>query len=132
MRNYTVNRNRLVYLGLAIATMLAGLASRRFANGLPEFIATYAGDTLWALFVFLLIAGLFPRRSPIWVALVTLAIAYTTEISQLYSADWIDAIRQNRLGGLILGFGFLWSDLVCYTVGIGIGVSLELIVYRRP
>ena len=24
-----------------------------------------------------------------------------------------------------LGFGFLWSDLVCYAAGVGLGVVLE-------
>ena len=31
------------------------------------------------------------------------------------------------LGGLILGFGFLWSDLACYAAGVGLGVLLEQI-----
>jgi hypothetical protein len=42
------------------------------------------------------------------------------EISQLYHAPWIDSIRQTTPGGLVLGFGFLWTDLVCYSVGIAI------------
>lgn len=42
---------------------------------------------------------------------------YGIELSQLYHALWIDAIRNTTLGGLIIGFGFLWSDLVCYTIG---------------
>jgi hypothetical protein len=47
------------------------------------------------------------------------------EISQLYHAPWIDSIRQTALGGLVLGFGFLWTDLVCYSVGIFIGSFTE-------
>ena len=40
----------------------------------------------------------------------------------LYHAPWIDNLRQTTLGGLVLGFGFLWSDIFCYTIGIIIGV----------
>jgi hypothetical protein len=48
----------------------------------------------------------------------------------LYHAGWIDAIRATRLGGLILGYGFLWSDLVCYAAGVGLGAILEWGVAR--
>ena len=63
-------------------------------------------------------------------AAVALATACGVEISQLYHAPWIDALRQTTLGGLILGFGFLWSDLVCYTVGVTSGVMLEILARR--
>jgi hypothetical protein len=36
-----------------------------------------------------------------------------------------------RVGGLVLGYGFLWSDLVCYAVGIGAGVLAERFRARR-
>jgi hypothetical protein len=32
---------------------------------------------------------------------------------------------------LILGFGFLWSDIVAYTVGVGIGMLGELILKKQ-
>jgi len=53
------------------------------------------------------------------------------KISQLYHAPWIDAIRQATLGGLVLGFGFLWTDLVCYLVGVMIGVIAERAIVGR-
>ena len=60
-----------------------------------------------------------------------LALAFLVEISQLYHAPWIDAIRQTALGGLVLGFGFLWTDLVCYSVGVMIGVMAERAIVGR-
>ncbi|MFZ4705216.1 MAG: hypothetical protein ACOYMF_04325 [Bacteroidales bacterium] len=30
-----------------------------------------------------------------------------------------------RIGGVVLGFGFLWSDLICYLVGISFGFLFE-------
>jgi uncharacterized membrane protein len=53
------------------------------------------------------------------------------ELSQLYRAPWIGGLRQVRLAALVLGHGFRWSDLVCYCVGIGIGVLLEGFRSRR-
>ena len=89
------------------------------------------GDSLWALMVFLMAGFLLNGKSPRWIALVALVFSYCIEISQLYHAPWIDAVRANRLGGLVLGFGFLWSDLVCYAVGIGFGVVMEKIFLKK-
>jgi glycopeptide antibiotics resistance protein len=126
-----MQRNRLVYSALIVLTLLSGLASRQFQDYLPTFLATYAGDTLWALLVFLLTGFLLPKKSIFFNALVALIFSFGIEISQLYHAAWIDAIRQTRLGGLILGFGFLWSDLLCYTAGIGIGALAEVLFRRK-
>ena len=57
-------------------------------------------------------------------------LSYSIEISQLYHAAWIDAIRNTTLGGLILGFGFLWSDLVCYTIGIIVGAIIDIMINK--
>jgi hypothetical protein len=107
-----------------------GLGSRRFAGHLPGFIATYAGDALWALALFLFLGLIRVRAGTGRVAALALGLSLLVEVSQLYHAPWIDSIRQTTLGGLVLGFGFLWSDLVCYAVGVGLGVVLELGVAR--
>ena len=119
-------RIRFVYLLSATVVVIAGLASRRYREQLPEFLAEYAGDTLWSLMVLLLVSMLLAGRPLLVRAAITLALALLVEISQLYHAPWIDAIRQTTLGGLVLGFGFLWTDLVCYSVGVTIGIVAEL------
>ncbi|MGL4343662.1 MAG: DUF2809 domain-containing protein [Cellulosilyticaceae bacterium] len=117
-------RKRSVYLLLTVVVMLLGLLSRR-VEGLPLWIETYSGDTLWALMVFLGLAFLLAKQ-PTWViGVCALIFAYGIEISQLYHAPWIDAIRSTTLGGLVLGYGFLWQDLICYGVGIAVGIVLD-------
>jgi Protein of unknown function (DUF2809) len=118
-------RHPLWNLGLLATTVLLGLCSRRFGAALPGFIATYAGDTLWALALFLSMGLLLPRLTTARVAALALAGSILVEISQLYHAPWIDSVRQTTIGGLVLGFGFLCSDLACYAVGVGLGVALE-------
>jgi hypothetical protein len=93
-------------------------------------LAEYAGDTLWALMLFLLVCTLLAGRPVLVRAAISLALAFLVEISQLYHAPWIDAIRQTTLGGLVLGFGFLWTGLVCYSVGIALGVVTESVIGR--
>jgi hypothetical protein len=60
------------------------------------------------------------------VAGLAIVSSLAVEVSQLYHSPWIDAIRRTAVGGLLLGFGFVWSDLVCYAVGIGLGMLGEI------
>jgi len=91
---------RLLYLVCAIVVMAMGLASRHYGNYLPVFIAEYAGDTLWALMVFLVISFMVPS------ARVShrggIAFAFAIEVSQLYHAQWIEALRPTALRDLRL------------------------------
>ncbi len=120
-------RNRQVQIILIALACLLGIGSRRYAHALPWFIAAYAGDTLWALAAFLGIGLILPRASTRTIAILAMAFSVAIELSQLYHAPWIDSIRHTTLGGLILGFGFLWSDLACYAVGVGLGAAVEII-----
>jgi hypothetical protein len=122
-----VRRRPLIQLGLLVLTILLGLGSRRYASALPTIVSTYAGDTLWALALFWFLGLILPRMSPTRVAAMALGLSLLVELSQLYHAPWIDAVRRTTIGGLILGFGFLWSDLACYAAGVGLGVVLETI-----
>ena len=123
-------RTRFFYIIAAVVVVFAGLASPRHPRQLPAFIAEFAGDTLWALMLFLLVSTLLAGRPIVARAAISLALAFLVEISQLYHAPWIDSIRQTTLGGLALGFGFVWTDLVCYSVGIAIGALAELAITR--
>ena len=120
---------RRVYAIALVVVIAAGLASRRFGHVLPAFVATYAGDTLSASMVFVGLGFVFPRWSTAKVAATALAFAYLDEISQLYHAPWIDAIRATAPGALVLGYGFLWSDIACYTAGVALAASLEAACY---
>jgi Protein of unknown function (DUF2809) len=111
---------------IALACIL-GIGSRSYSQVLPGFIAAFAGDTLWALAAFLGIGLILPRASTWTIACLAMSFSVAVELSQLYHAPWIDSIRHTKLGGLTLGFGFLWSDLACYAVGVGIGVIVEWI-----
>jgi glycopeptide antibiotics resistance protein len=115
---------------LLVITIATGLASRHFPGILPHWVQLYLGDTFWALMVFLWFGFLFKRKSTLWIAIAAILFSYGIEISQLYHASWIDALRTNPLGGLILGFGFLWSDLVCYTIGVGFGYVMEKVFLK--
>ena len=119
------NRSRIVYFGLSFITILSGLLSRSTLIMLPDFISTYAGDTFWALIVFFLICTIFPRWKTKNITIAALLFAFGIEFSQFYHAPWIEELRHIKIGGLILGFGFKLSDLVCYTVGVSLGFVID-------
>ncbi|TLX74568.1 DUF2809 domain-containing protein [Labilibacter sediminis] len=124
-----MKRNRIHYLILIIATITIGLASRLYSKYLPELINLGLGDTLWALMMYWIIGFIFPRVNIVRLTFLSLSVCFLVELSQLIQADWINAIRSNTFGALILGRGFLWSDLVAYSIGVGIGMVIE--VYNK-
>ncbi|HEX9003947.1 MAG TPA: DUF2809 domain-containing protein [Blastocatellia bacterium] len=131
-KEFSVNRNRLAYFIAGCGVVALGLGSRRYAAWLPKFLADYAGDTLWALMVFVGIGFLAPHWSGLRVAVTAWLFSFAVELSQLYHAPWMDGLRHTRIGGLILGFGFLWSDVLCYAAGVGLGFLVEIVIYRQP
>jgi hypothetical protein len=123
-------RNRPLYSAVACGVAGLGFGARRYGAALPEFVAQYAGDTLWALMVFMGLGFLAPRWSTFRVAGFALLVSYNVEVSQLYHAPWIESLRHTRIGGLVLGYGFLWSDIACYTVGVALGALLDIAIRK--
>jgi len=123
-------RSRVAY-GVALALVIAaGLGSRVSGPSLPAVVATYAGDTLYATMVFVGLGILAPRWQTTRLAVTALACSCAIEMSQLYHAPWIDAIRDTRPGALVLGYGFLWSDVACYAAGVAVGAGVEAAIRR--
>ncbi len=120
-------RNRLLYGFMIIIVIILGLCSRKMAIFLPDFLNTYLGDALWALMIFIAFGLIFREMKTNKIALIGISFCYLIELSQLYHASWIDNIRKTSLGGLVLGYGFLWSDLLAYTIGIGAGVIIDIL-----
>lgn len=122
--------HRMVYTTLLVATVLLGLLSRRYPDQTPAWVLLYAGDSLWAMMVYWLSRLAFPRHSYKKSGLVALLFSVFIELSQLFHTPWLDAVRATRLGGLVLGFGFLWSDLICYAVGVAVGMAVERSIFK--
>lgn len=119
-------KSRITYLILIIATIILGLLSRHF-----KFIPLFIGDILWATMVYFIMRFLFITRTIRFNVITALLFCFAIEFSQLYKAPWIDDIRHTLFGRLVLGEGFLWSDLLCYVIGVGIGVGIEKLLLKR-
>lgn len=116
-----INRRMLLktfYLLIFIFCTWLAITTRTHAGWFHPFIVKYGGDTIWAgMFLFLL--RIFFTKTKLWkLAVITFAAGVADETLQLYHAPWIESIRHTRIGGLMLGYGFLWSDIVCYAAGV--------------
>ena len=106
----------LVVIGL-------GLATEQSRRVLPPALGDAMGDALWAMMVFLVAALTWPSATTWRLAGGAAAFSIAIEASQLYHAPWIDGVRATWIGGLGLGFSFVWSDLLWYAAGITVGAG---------
>lgn len=105
-------KKRLRYLILIIAIIITGLLSRK-----SIMIPLWIGDVLYALMMYFIVRFIFLQKTPKFIFLLSLSICIAIELSQLLHAEWINTIRATLPGRLILGQGFLWSDLLTYAMG---------------
>ena len=121
-------RSRVRLVPWMLLTTGLGLGSRSAwaREALPRWLTAYAGDVLWATLVYLGLLWLWPRVSVRRAAAAALGFSVFIEFSQLFHPPWLDALRSTVLGALVLGRGFLVSDLVCYAVGVALGVGLDV------
>lgn len=115
------SRIRLLYFCTVIALIALGLLSRRI-----ECIPDSCGDALWAMMVFCCWRIVLIHRKLTTVAVTALITSYLVEFSQMLSSDWLAKLRSTFLGHMLLGQGFLWTDLIAYTLGI---IIIYLIAY---
>lgn len=120
-----MTRSRIVCAGAVAVTIAAGLGSRAAGRQLPWWLATSAGDALYATMVYWAVAFVAPRARRSRLALVALAVCCAIELSQLVRAPWLDGVRATLPGRLVLGQGFVAFDLVCYAIGVALGAGSE-------
>jgi hypothetical protein len=97
---------------------------------LPPLLNLYLGDAIWAMMIFFGVGMLTPKMASGKRATYALIFCYLIELSQLYQAPWINSIRRTTLGGLILGYGFLWTDILAYTIGIAAAFCLGKLILK--
>ena len=118
-------KNRIRYFIITIIIMFMGLLSRKFMFIFPRNIAPFIGDMLWAMMVYFGFRFLFPKLNITKSLVLAFLFSFSIEISQLYQAQWINNIRNTIIGGLILGHGFLFEDLISYSIGIILGCIID-------
>lgn len=118
-------KTRIRYFFIICLIIILGLLSRK-ANFIPLFV----GDILYAMMIYFIVRFFLVKSNPKIITIISILICYTIEFLQLYQASWIVEIRNITLGHLVLGQGFLWSDLVAYIFGIILCYILEKSIFN--
>jgi hypothetical protein len=113
-----MKRRRFYFCSTAFIIIL-GIFSRKI-DGIPPFI----GDLLYAMMIYSALRMIFlkPLRCT---ALTALMICFAIEFSQLIRSGWIIEIRKTLFGRYVLGQGFLWGDLLAYSLGVAIALIVD-------
>lgn len=124
-------KRRIVYFLLFVFCTWLALATRLHKEYFHPLIVTYGGDIIWAgMFLFLL--RIFFTKTTLWkLVLFNYLLGVADECSQLITAPWFVAIRQTKLGKLMLGVGFVWSDLMCYAIGTLLAWMIVFVIERK-
>lgn len=108
-----LKHSRARYFILVVVVIALGITSRKII-GFPTFF----GDCLYAVMVYFGMRMLFVNLHIKKAAILALLLCFGIEFLQLYEGVWMLEIRQTTFGRYVLGQGFIWSDLVYYTLGI--------------
>ena len=108
-----MKRKLLVSLIGIIVLIPIGLYSRH-VSWLPDEV----GDAFWAMMVFCFWRIILVKKDLSFVALISLIHSYLVEFSQLICWPWLVSFRSTFIGHMMLGQGFLWTDLLALLIGI--------------
>ncbi len=118
---------RLWFFGIVVMGSIIGILSRSSLIQIPEFFSLYTGDTIWAFTAYYLIAFLFPKMKAKYRFLSAISFSVFIELSQLLKYEWLESLREFKIVGLMIGYGFKWSDLLCYLVGCLLALGIDLL-----
>jgi glycerol uptake facilitator-like aquaporin len=109
---------RLVYVAFTIAILFIALFIRSKWAVLPYFINFWIGDFLWAFMLYFLWRAIFLQFNRYKMTIALIVFCWLIEGSQAWHTPWLDDFRHTTIGGLLLGHGYLWSDILAYTAGV--------------
>lgn len=128
--NYMKSK-RITFLIVSFITICTGLLVRLKKQWFPDVVNLYLGDILYAFMMFYIVSFLIPGKSSWTRGMIALLICFAIELLQLYQAGWINALRQTIPGRLVLGSGFLWSDLLAYFMGVTAALLFDKFVISK-
>jgi len=106
-------KQRFYYFLLILIVISLGLLSRKLA-----FIPFIVGDFLYGCVAYLGIRFLFIDYNKTFALSSSIIFCYAIEFLQLSNVPWLLNLRQTTFGIYVLGSGFIWSDILAYTLGI--------------
>jgi hypothetical protein len=120
--------NRLKY-GL-LALLLFGIEVLIALYLHDRIIRPYIGDLLVVILIYCFVKALV--NAPVFpTALGVLLFAYAVETLQYFHVVELLGLGHSKLARVIIGSSFEWMDMLAYTLGIGLVLSIETIWYQK-
>jgi hypothetical protein len=105
-------KNRVIYFILIIITIALGLLSRQV-----DFLPLASGDALYAIMVYWGFRFIKSNKPPHYALLLSITFCFVIEFLQLLQLPFLIEARNQTILKLVLGQGFLWTDLIAYIIG---------------
>jgi hypothetical protein len=121
-----MTKQKYKYAITILIIIIMGLLSRKMT-----VLPAATGDALYATMMYFMVRFFMVRHKIKKIAIISLTICFAIECSQLYKAPWINNIRMTLPGRLILGQGFLWSDLLAYVSGVALACLIDMLLKRN-
>lgn len=122
---------RAWFIAFALSTIAVGLLVHLRGTWLGPAARDVAGDALWAAMLAAWVGALLPRFSVGGRAAAAYLGCVAVELSQLFHAPALDAVRATRWGHLVLGSGFDPRDLAAYAAGVAGAALVEGVATRH-
>ena len=89
-----------------------------------HIVRPYVGDLLVVILLYCFVKSFI--KISVWKAAIgVLIFAYVIEVLQALKLIYWLGLQHNKIAKTIIGISFQWLDLLAYTVGIAIVVTLE-------
>jgi hypothetical protein len=112
------------YFGFALLLFITEVLIAAYMH--DAIIRPYGGDFLVVILIYCTVKSFF--NTPVLPAAIgVLLFAYLIEVSQYHHLVYLLGLGNNKMARIIMGTGFSWVDMLCYTLGIGLVVLIEKI-----
>jgi Protein of unknown function (DUF2809) len=116
---------------LIALTVPLGLATRMNSVPMPDLVRDYGGDVLSATCIYFGVRFILETRNLWHCGAIAFVICVLIELQQLITWKPLLRLREDTPMDILLGHGFLWSDLVCYAVGVALGLGISRYLETR-
>lgn len=116
-----INKKRLwTFVSLFIIVPI-GFYSKFYSGPAAEWVNNSLGGIFYEIFWCLVVFFLFQKTKPGTISLIVLTVTCILEFLQLWHPPFLELVRRNFIGGIILGSSFSGSDFLYYFIGCWIG-----------
>jgi len=114
------------YLALTVLLFVTEVLIALYMH--DAFIRPYGGDVLVGILIYCFVKS-FLNTAVMPTALTVLVFCYMIEVLQYFHYVQLLGLQNSKLARIVLGTGFSWIDMQCYTAGMLIVLLVERIAH---